>query len=50
MLSIVKELTVFLVQRRKFWLVPILIIIAVLGGLMMLVEASPIAPFIYPLF
>jgi hypothetical protein len=40
----------FLWFRKKFWLLPVLIMMAVFGGLVVLVEGSAIAPFIYTLF
>ena len=40
----------FLGVRRKFWLLPIIVIILVLGGLLVLAHGSVVAPFIYTLF
>ncbi len=50
MLSFVLELWAFVRARRKFWLVPILIMLAVFGGLIILTQGSAIAPFIYTIF
>lgn len=50
MLDFVKELWAFLRSRRKFWLLPILGVMLLLGGLLLLSQASAIAPFIYTLF
>ncbi len=36
--------------RRKFWLAPVLVMLALFGGLIMLTHGSPLAPFIYALF
>ena len=36
--------------RKKFWLLPIMVMIAVFGGLVVLSQGSVIAPFIYTLF
>jgi hypothetical protein len=47
---IVKELWAFLRVRKKFWLLPIIIVMAMLGGLLVLVQGSAVAPFIYTLF
>jgi hypothetical protein len=44
------ELWVFLRVRRKFWLVPIILMLAVFGGLVVLSKGSAVAPFIYTLF
>ena len=40
----------FLGARRKFWLLPIIVVTVVLGGLMVLAQGSVVAPFIYTLF
>jgi len=40
----------FLGARRKFWLLPIIVISVVLGGLLVLAQGSAVAPFIYTLF
>lgn len=40
----------FLGARRKFWLLPIIVISVVIGGLLVLAQGSVVAPFIYTLF
>lgn len=50
MLSFIKELWVFLKARKKLWLLPIIIVIVLIGGLLVLAQGSVIAPFIYTLF
>ena len=50
MLDFVKELWAFLRSRRKFWLLSILGVMLLLGGLLLLSQASAIAPFIYTIF
>jgi hypothetical protein len=40
----------FLRVRKKFWLLPILAVVAILGALVVLGEGSVIAPFIYAIF
>jgi len=50
MRSFIAELTMFLIQRRKFWLLPIVILMALLGGLMILTEGSALSPLIYTIF
>ena len=47
---IVKELWAFLRVRKKFWLLPIIIVMVMLGGLLVLVQGTAVAPFIYTLF
>jgi hypothetical protein len=40
----------FLGARKKYWLLPIIIVTVVLGGLLVLAQGSVVAPFIYTLF
>ena len=49
-MDFLKELWAFLRVRKKIWLLPIIIIMVVLGGLLILAQGSVIAPFIYTLF
>ena len=44
------ELWTFLRVRKKLWLLPIILILLMFGGLMILAEGSVVAPFIYTLF
>ena len=44
------ELWMFMRARKKFWLLPILVMLALLGGLIVLTQGSAVAPFIYTLF
>jgi hypothetical protein len=44
------ELWSFLKVRKKFWLLPILLVMVMLGGLIVLTHGSAVAPFIYTLF
>lgn len=48
--SIMKEFWEFLKVRKKWWLLPIVIFLVLLGALLVLTEGSAIAPFIYTLF
>jgi hypothetical protein len=50
MLAFVKEFCVFLLRRRKFWLIPVLIMMALFGGLLVMTQGSAVAPFIYTMF
>jgi hypothetical protein len=45
-----KELWGFLKSRKKLWLLPIIIVMVLLGGLLVLAQTSVVAPFIYTLF
>ena len=49
-MSIVTELWAFLRERKKFWLVPIILMTVVFGALLVLAETSAVAPFIYTIF
>lgn len=44
------ELWRFMRIRKKYWLLPILVMMVVLGGLVVLTKGSAVAPFIYTLF
>ena len=44
------ELWTFLKVRKKLWLLPIILMMLVMGGLLMLAQGSAVAPFIYTLF
>ena len=49
-MDFLKEFWEFLKTRKKYWLIPILIVLALFGGLIVLSQGSVIAPFIYTLF
>jgi hypothetical protein len=46
----VLELWAFMKERKKFWLLPIIIVLVALGALIVLTQGSAVAPFIYTLF
>ena len=50
MLSFVKEFWEFLRERKKYWLLPIIIVLALFGMLIVLSQGSAVAPFIYTIF
>jgi hypothetical protein len=50
MTAFLKELWVFLRVRKKLWLLPIIVVMVVVGGLLVLAQGSVLAPFIYTLF
>jgi hypothetical protein len=50
MSSFLREFWAFLRVRKKLWLLPILIVMAVMGALLVLAQGSAVAPFIYTLF
>jgi competence protein ComGC len=49
-MEFLRDLWGFLKHRKKFWLLPLLIVLLTLGALIMLTSGSAIAPFIYTLF
>ena len=49
-LSILRELWEFLQYRKKYWLMPIVVLLLLLGLLIALSSGSPLAPFIYTIF
>ncbi len=46
----VMELWAFMKERKKFWLLPIIMVLVLLGSLIVLTQGSAVAPFIYTLF
>jgi Family of unknown function (DUF5989) len=49
-MEFIKELWEFLSERKKFWLLPLIIILILIGALIIFSAGSAIAPFIYTLF
>ena len=49
-MSFLKELWAFIRARKKYWLLPILVMMVLLGCLIDMAQGSAIAPFIYTLF
>jgi hypothetical protein len=49
-MSLIRELWQFMRVRKKFWLLPVMLMMLVLGGLVVLTKGSAVAPFIYTLF
>jgi hypothetical protein len=50
MIDFLSDLWGFLKERKKFWLVPLILTLVLLGALIVFTHASAIAPFIYTLF
>ena len=50
MLELTLELWSFMKERKKFWLLPIIFCLVVVGGLVVFTSGSAVAPFIYTLF
>jgi Family of unknown function (DUF5989) len=49
-MSFIAELWHFMRVRKKYWLLPIVVMMALFGGLIVLTQGSAIAPFIYTVF
>jgi|TARA_A100001388_G_C28729140_1_gene480560 hypothetical protein len=49
-MSFLKEFLEFLMLRKKYWLLPIIIVLVLFGGLIILSQGSAVAPFIYTIF
>lgn len=50
MMDFLKDLYAFMRERKKYWLIPIIIVLLLLGALIVLSQGSVVAPFIYTLF
>ena len=49
-MEFIKEFIRFLSVRKKFWLLPIILVIILFGGLIVLTQGTAVAPFIYTIF
>lgn len=49
-MSFLAELWAFMKQRKKYWLAPVIVMMAIFGGLVVLSQGSAVAPFIYTMF
>lgn len=49
-MSLIRELWAYMKARKKFWLIPIIVMMVVFGGLVVLTKGSAVAPFIYTIF
>jgi len=49
-MSFLRELTEFLLARKKYWLIPVVLFMVLFGGLLVLSQGSAVAPFIYTIF
>ena len=50
MLSLTRELFAYMGARKKWWLLPVLVVVLLFGGLLVLAQGSAVAPFIYTIF
>lgn len=49
-MSFLKELWFYMRERKKYWLIPVMLVLVILGVLMVIAQGSAVAPFIYTLF
>ncbi len=49
-MSFLREFIMFLKVRKKYWLIPVFVVLVMFGGLIVLTQGSAIAPFIYTIF
>lgn len=49
-MSLIKELWWFMKERKKFWLLPIIVVMLTVGALLVFAQGSALAPFIYTIF
>ena len=50
MIEFAKEMIIFLFSRKKYWLIPVVVMLTILGFLLVFAQGSALAPFIYALF
>lgn len=50
MLSLMKDLARYMSHRKKWWLLPIIVVLVAVGGILVLAKGSALAPFIYTVF
>jgi hypothetical protein len=50
MFDLFKEFYLYTVERKKYWLIPLILVLIILGTLMFLTQGTVVAPFIYTIF
>jgi len=50
MMELTREFFAYMSARKKFWLLPIVLVLLIFGGLLILAQGSAVAPFIYTVF
>ena len=48
--SLIKEFLLFVREEKKWWLIPLITVLLIVGALVVFADSSPLAPFLYPLF
>lgn len=49
-MDFLKEFLIFIFRRKKYWLIPTILVLTLVGGLLVMAKGTVIAPFIYTLF
>ena len=49
-MAFLRELAEFLLARKKYWLIPVVLVMVVVGGLLVVSQGAAVAPFIYTIF
>tara|TARA_X000001036_G_C20597898_1_gene773684 strand:- start:985 stop:1134 length:150 start_codon:yes stop_codon:yes gene_type:complete len=49
-MSFIKEIWEFFKERKKYWLIPIILILILMGGIIVVSQGTAVAPFIYTIF
>jgi hypothetical protein len=49
-MAFLRELTEFLLARKKYWMIPVVLVMVVVGGLLVVSQGAAVAPFIYTIF
>jgi len=49
-MAFLRELMEFLLARKKYWLIPVVLVMVVVGGLLVVSQGAAVAPFIYTIF
>ena len=49
-MDFIKEFISFLLLRKKYWLIPIIILLVLFGGIIVLTQGTAVAPFVYTIF
>ena len=50
MFDLFKEFYLYMVERKKYWLIPLILVLIIFGTLMFLTQGTVVAPFIYTIF
>ncbi|MFH0980804.1 MAG: DUF5989 family protein [Planctomycetota bacterium] len=48
--SLLREFVAFIRHEKKWWMIPLVVVLLLVGALILFAGSSPLAPFVYPLF